>query len=158
MEIRNAKIEDLEQIVSIMMQISELHYEKTPDIFKNKTQIQVEKEVIENLNHTEKNILVATDETSKIYGILIYQVKEVINHENLKDSKVLLIKELGVDETFKRQGIGKELIEKAEKIAKKLECKRIELNVWEFNENAIKFYEAIGMKPQRKMMEKEIGE
>ena len=39
-------------------------------------------------------------------------------------------------------------------IAKKKDCKRIELNCWNFNEKAIKFYKKFGMKEQRIIMEK----
>ena len=46
----------------------------------------------------------------------------------------------------------------AEKIAKELDCRRMELNCWDFNENAIDFYEAIGMNTQRRIMEKRIEE
>lgn len=49
------------------------------------------------------------------------------------------------------------LILEAENLAKKLNCERIELNCWEFNETAIKFYEEIGMKTQRRIMEKKVG-
>ena len=34
MQIRETKIEDIEQIVVILEQISKMHYEKRPDIFK----------------------------------------------------------------------------------------------------------------------------
>ena len=33
----------------------------------------------------------------------------------------------------------------------------LELNCWNFNKDAIKFYKSIGMNTQRKIMEKEIG-
>ena len=34
--------------------------------------------------------------------------------------------------------------------------KRIELNMWDFNEDALKFYEAIGFNTYRRYMEMEI--
>lgn len=52
-------------------------------------------------------------------------------------------------------GIDKQLMRKAEEISKELGCKRIELNCWSFNKNAINFYEEFGMRPQRIIMEKE---
>ena len=45
----------------------------------------------------------------------------------------------------------------AKTIARKNNCSRLELNVWNFNTNAIEFYEHFGMKCQRKIMEIEIG-
>lgn len=156
MKIKEATKEDIEQIISLLQQISELHYISRPDIFKIKSKKELKECAIENLENNEKKIIVATDETLKIYGILICKVKELKIHVNLKSSRVLWIEELCVDESRRKNGIGKMLMLEAENIAKKLNCERIELNCWEFNETAIKFYEEIGMETQRRVMEKKI--
>ena len=156
MEIRIAKKENLEQIVNILEQVSQIHYESRPDIFKKKSKMKVKEDTIEIMNDKEKKVLVAIDNTSRIYGLLIYKIKEVKNHINLKDSKILWIDELGVDEKYRGKGIGRSLMEEALMISKKLNCQRIELNCWDFNEKAISFYEKFGMSLQRRIMEKEI--
>lgn len=157
MEIREAEIKDVEQMVSILEQISKFHHENRPNIFKEKSKIEMEKVVIDTINDVDKKIIIATDDESKIYGLLICKIKEVKGHINLKNTKILWIEELGVDEKHRKKGIGKQLLKGAEKIAKELKCKRIELNCWNFNKDAINFYKSIGMKTQRKIMEKEIG-
>lgn len=156
MEIREAKIEDIEQIVIILEQISKIHYEKRPDIFKKKSKNEIRKNTIEMLKDKKRKIIVAADDTLKIYGLIIYNIKEVKEHINLRDFKVLWIEELGVDESYRKNGIGKMLMKKVEEDAKILDCKRIELNCWDFNNNAISFYERFGMRTQRRIMEKEI--
>ena len=60
-------------------------------------------------------------------------------------------------EQTEKNGIGKLLMNEAKTIARKNNCSRLELNVWNFNTNAIEFYEHFGMKCQRKIMEIEIG-
>lgn len=156
MQIREAKIKDIEQIVIILEQISKIHYEKRPDIFKKKSKNEIRKNTIEMLKDKKRKIIVAADDTLKIYGLIIYNIKEVKEHINLRDSKVLWIEELGVDESYRKNGIGKMLMKKVEEDAKILDCKRIELNCWDFNNNAISFYERFGMRTQRRIMEKEI--
>ena len=156
MQIREAKIKDIEQIVIILEQISKIHYEKRPDIFKKKSKNEIRKNAIEMLKDKKRKIIVAVDDTLKIYGLIIYNIKEVKEHINLRDSKVLWIEELGVDESYRKNGIGKMLMKKVEEDAKILDCKRIELNCWDFNDNAISFYERFGMRTQRRIMEKEI--
>lgn len=84
---------------------------------------------------------------------MLLKIKEVINHINLKNSKVLWIEELCVDENNRGKGIGKILINNAKEIAKDLKCERLELNCWEANKDAIAFYEKQGMKSQRRVME-----
>lgn len=108
------------------------------------------------LKDKKRKIIVAVDDTLKIYGLIIYNIKEVKEHINLRDFKVLWIEELGVDESYRKNGIGKMLMKKVEEDAKILDCKRIELNCWDFNNNAISFYERFGMRTQRRIMEKEI--
>ena len=110
----------------------------------------------EMLKDKKRKIIVAVDDTLKIYGLIIYNIKEVKEHINLRDFKVLWIEELGVDESYRKNGIGKMLMKKVEEDAKILDCKRIELNCWDFNDNAISFYERFGMRTQRRIMEKEI--
>ena len=156
MQIREAKIEDLKQITIILEQIARMHYENRPDIFRKKSKKQIEKDLIEEINDDEKNVIIATDESSKVYGILICRIKETKAHINLKNSKTLWIEELGVNEKYRKNGIGKQLMKKAEEMAKKLGCKRIELNCWNFNQNAVNFYKAFGMDSQRIIFEKEI--
>lgn len=156
MQIREAKNEDIEQIVVILEQISKMHYENRPDIFKDKSKNEIRKNAIEMLKDKKRKIIVAADDTLKIYGLIIYNIKEVKEHINLRDSKVLWIEELGVDESYRKNGIGKMLMEKVEEDAKMLDCTRIELNCWDFNNNAISFYERFGMRTQRRIIEKEI--
>ena len=157
MEIREAKLKDVKQIAIIMEQISRIHYENRPEIFKEKSKKEIEDDVIQTIKNKERTILVATDESLNICGVLIYKIKEVKNHINLKDSRTLWIDELGVDEKCRKKGIGKTLMKEVEKIAKSEECSRLELNCWNFNENAIMFYEWQGMVPQRRIMEKKLG-
>ena len=156
MQIREGKIDDIEQIVVILEQIAKMHYNNRPEIFKEKTKNEIKKNAIEMLNDEDRKVIVAIDEELKIYGLIVYRIKEVKGHINLNDSKVLWVEELGVDERYRKNGIGKMLMNKVEEDAKKLDCKRIELNCWNFNENAIGFYERFGMKTQRRIMEKEI--
>lgn len=157
MKIREATKEDIEQIIFLLQQISELHYISRPDIFKRKSKNDLKEYAIENLENNEKKTIVATDEKLRINGILICKVKEVKCHNNLKSSRILWIEELCVDGECRKNGIGKMLMLEAENIAKNLNCERIELNCWEFNESAIKFYREIGMKTQRRIMEKKVG-
>ena len=54
------------------------------------------------------------------------------------------IDEFGVDEAFRGEGAGTELMEFMRRYAKEQGYRRIELNVWEFNRDAPAFYEAMG--------------
>ena len=151
-QIRKIQKEDIEKIIPLLEQISTLHINMRPDIFKEKTESNIEKDILDIINNEEKISLVA-EEKEKILGIIVLKIKKVINHINLKNSKVLWIEELCVDENNRGKGIGKILINNAKEIAKDLKCERVELNCWEANKDAIAFYEKQGMKSQRRIME-----
>ena len=89
-------------------------------------------------------------------GAIKYCVKEKTENNYTHYRKVLFIDALVVDLKFRNYGIGKTLMKEIEKIAKENNCVSVELNVWAFNESAIKFYEKIGMKPKTMILEKNI--
>lgn len=156
MEIREAKIEEVDQIVPIMLEIANLHSEERPDIFKKKEEKELEKEIIETLSNQEFKVLVSCNGKNKIEGVVVCKIKDIKNHKNLKDAKILWIDEICVTKESRKKGIGKALMQKAKEIAKEEKCERVELNCWSFNENAIKFYKKIGMQEQRINLEFEI--
>ena len=57
------------------------------------------------------------------------------------------------DPKDRRMGVGRALFERAKKLAYERGAYNIDLNVWAFNESAIRFYESLGMKPSRMNME-----
>lgn len=63
------------------------------------------------------------------------------------------VDELGVDANFRRQGVGTELIAFIRSEARRRGIRRVELNMWEFNEGALAFYEAVGFRTYRRYME-----
>ena len=63
------------------------------------------------------------------------------------------IDELGVDERFRRQGIGRAMFDFIKTRAAERGFPRIELNMWEFNDGALKFYESLGFRTYRRYME-----
>jgi ribosomal protein S18 acetylase RimI-like enzyme len=71
----------------------------------------------------------------------------------MKERDYLDIDEFCVDEDFRRQGIATEMIRFIRAYAKGEGFERIELNMWEFNQSALEFYEAVGFHTFRRYME-----
>lgn len=150
MKIRQAKIEDKNDLIEILIQVQELHCKNREDIFKKVTKQEVESEVIEV---EDRKMIVAANDKDKVCGLVIFRIKEVENHINLENAKILYVGKIVVDKKCQRQGVGTLLIQEINKIARKLNCNRIELSCWSFNKEAIEFYKAQGMKVQRLNME-----
>jgi GNAT superfamily N-acetyltransferase len=155
MNIRNAQIDDVNMVSELMLQVAKIHSSARRDIFKEKNIEEIKNEVNNRMNNKEK-ILIA-EENNSIFGVIIYKIKEVREHINLKERTVLWIDELVVDENIRGKGIGRSLFLEVNKIAKENNCNAVELNCWNFNRQAIKFYEKCGMNTQRLIMEVKIN-
>ena len=156
MKIREVELRDVKQVAKIMDQVQKLHCENRPDIFKERTIDELEKQVIETINENENVIIVAENDSQEIVGILKYKIRiiEEGSRPNLKPNSILSISELGVEESWRGKGIGRQLMNEAENIKRRLGCERLELNCWSFNEKAMEFYASCGMKIQRVFLEK----
>ena len=152
MDIRQANKNDITQMVPLLYEVSKLHIEKRPDVFKIKSHEEI-KSNLEEMIQDESNIILLAEDKQIVVGVIICKVREINDHTNLKNIKVLWINEICVKQEYRRNGIGRSLIEKAKEIAKENNCLRLELNCWELNEEAMKFYENQGLTTQRRVME-----
>ena len=57
-----------------------------------------------------------------------------------------------MDAAFRRKGAATALISFCRQEAARMRFDRIELDVWSFNEEALKFYEAVGFQTYRRLM------
>ena len=72
----------------------------------------------------------------------------------LKETNTFYIDDFCVEETLCGQHIGTDIYEYVLKFAKANRCYNVTLNVWACNKTAIKFYEKLGLLPQKITMEK----
>lgn len=84
---------------------------------------------------------------------MICKTRIIEKSNNLKDCITLNIDEICVDENCRSKGIGGMLIEEAKRLAKENNCCRLELNCWEFNKDAMRFYINQGFEVQRTFLE-----
>lgn len=128
MKIRDAKKEDLSNnLLDLYIQGFRYHYNARPDVFGNKTDEQLENDLLNELD--KLNFLILEDSTIK--GYIAYHIKD-------KHDRILWIDQLVIDEKYRKQGYGKKLVNKLKEIAKNEKCKRVELNCWSFNQDAKK--------------------
>ena len=70
-----------------------------------------------------------------------------------KARSYLRVTEFGVDQEYRRQGIGKQMLDFIKIYAATKNFDTVELDVWEFNKGALKFYESQGFTTYRRFME-----
>ena len=151
--IRRATLSDVPKIEELLSQVCLVHHNGRPDIFKVGRKYS-EKELELILEDANRPILVSVNEKDEVLGycFCIYQQHKA--NSVLTDIKTLYIDDLCVDETLRGKHVGKELYEAAVKLARDTGCYNLTLNVWSCNTSAMKFYEAMGLTPQKIGMEK----
>ena len=152
--IRKAKLNDFSGIHKLIMQLHKLHVSKRNDIYKDIDPMNFEEFKTELSN--SNNIYLIAEFENEIVGICFSQIKEILNNKIIKNRKILHIEDICVDENYQKKGIGKKLYNQILELAKEKNIDDIELMVWGFNENAIKFYENLGMSIKNLKFEQKI--
>lgn len=150
--VRYACEKDIDKIEDLLSQVDLVHHNSRPDIFKIGKKYSKE-QLKELLKDETRPILVCADEEDRVMGYCFCMEQQYQNHSVMTDIKTLYIDDLCVDETLRGKHIGRVLFDAAVNLAKERNCYNITLNVWSCNPSAIRFYEAMGMLPQKIGME-----
>ena len=153
MIIRRAENRDLQSLNKLLRQVLDVHHSGRGDIFKANAKKYTDDELIKIISDDQTPIFVA-EENDEVSGYAFCIFQQHINNNILTDIKTLYIDDLCVDKEKRGQNIGKALYEYVLGFAKQQGCYNVTLNVWVCNESALKFYEKMGLKPQKIGMEK----
>lgn len=157
MTVRFANENELGRVNELRAQVNALHVAGKPEVFKPGFPQELQDYVNVIWNDPDKDIVVA-----ELDGVVCGFA--VINYVNRPDNpymferRYLDIDEFGVDEGFRRRGAATAMIDFIRTIAAEKGLDRVELNMWEFNEDALKFYEAVGFTTYRRYMEMYLDE
>ena len=152
MVIKKAKMMDFEEIHSIFEEVHDLHQQSEPNTFKKTDPFT--KEEFKSLLQDKQNFFLIAEEIKIIGFINAFILEKEGRHT--KPKKTMHIEQLGVKKGEHNRGIGTKLIEEIKLIAKEHNCDNIILDVWSFNDSAIKFYNKNGFKEKKIKMEIEL--
>lgn len=150
--VRYAKREELESVNRIRKQVNEVHVKGRPDIFREDGWQFIEPFVYTRFEEKNSGVIIAAIE-NKIVGFAVVQYIVRPESPYNRERKFFHIEEFGVDENHRRKSIATAMIDFAKDDAKKRGFERIELDMWEFNDGALAFYESAGLKTYRRYME-----
>ncbi|SEF76011.1 Acetyltransferase (GNAT) domain-containing protein [Eubacterium ruminantium] len=155
--IRAAESKDIKRILELLVQVDMVHHNGRPDLFKGPA-TKYNAEELETIFQNEKTpVFVCVDERDCVIGHAFCIMKQNVGDSVLTDIRTLYIDDICVDETVRGSGVGKQLYEYVERYAKENGFYNVTLNVWSCNPGAMRFYESLGLIPQKICMEKIIG-
>ena len=144
--IRKAISTDSDGVYRLLRIIADIHRNGRPDMFPNLTSKYTPDEVKQRLSMDESGVFVA-----EIGGeVMGYVFCDIINEGT---GQTLYVDDLCVSPEARHCGIGRKLMDKAQEYGKSKNCAYLMLNVWEFNSDAVKFYEKYGMATRTRHME-----
>ncbi|MCI9263722.1 MAG: GNAT family N-acetyltransferase [Oscillospiraceae bacterium] len=152
--IRDAAMEDFEQVAELEQHLFRYHEGERPDLFDGEYRYTRE-EFAKLLSYPGRIALVAEGE-GVLMGLCFGQVEKDSKHPVLRPTVTAEIEDLVVSPAFRGQGIARALLEKAQTRAAELGAERIQLGVWYFNENAAHLYRSLGFETAWSKMEKRL--
>ena len=150
--VRFAREEDLPRVNVLRKQVNDVHVAGKPDVFKPGFSDELWDYLFVVWQDPQKKVVVA-ELNGEVAGFAV--LNHIIRPENpfMFERDYLDIDEFGVDESCRRQGVASAMFSFIRDYARKEGFRRLELNMWEFNQGALAFYEAAGLKTYRRYME-----
>ena len=152
MIVRFAKESELDRVNELRKQVNDIHVEGKPDVFKPGFGDELRDFVNVIWNDPEQEIVVAEDD-GVICGFAVLHHINKPENPFMKERDFIDIDEFCVDKDYRRKGAASAMVSFIKEFAKEKGFSRIELNMWEFNQDALAFYEAAGFKTFRRYME-----
>lgn len=149
--IRGATADDYPAILPLTEEILEQHATALPGVFQTLPCPLPEPYFRALLNDRSYNVYVAEGD-KRIVGLAILTVRPSLDVPMLVPQMTATIENLVVTRAFRGQGVGKALVQACVARAKEKRAALLDLLVWEFNTEAIAFYERLGMKTLNRKM------
>lgn len=132
LSIRKGLKPDLPQVLKLIQELAT--YEKAP----NEVAVTIAEMERDGFGDNPIFKFFVAEVEGKIVGISLYYIK----YSTWK-GKCVFLEDIIVTEEYRKYGIGKKLFDEVVKVAKEMKARRMEWQVLEWNEPAIKFYEKV---------------
>ncbi len=171
--IRAATARDLDALLPIIDEVDALHREQFPHIFQKPDGPPRDRGYMLGVLADESyGLFVAHAEgpalsqeegpalshvEGEVLGFVQVAIHDALPLPILVPRRVANVENLAIREGFRREGIGRALMRRAERWAQERGASEIELTVYEFNKGALSFYHELGYRSSSRRMGKRLG-
>lgn len=152
--VRPARSEDLVALARLLDEIAAFHHCEDPAQFREPAAAEHGRYLEERFQDPDAAVFVAEDERV-LAGIAVTVIREAPPF--LNPNRFVLLENLAVATEFRRTGVGRKLVDAAVLWARARDMQELDLNVYEFNHSAIRFYEAIGFRTVSRRMKRALA-
>jgi len=154
--IREATQQDYEGLCKVFAEGDLLHSQVLPEIFSRPEEPSRPMVYLKGILEDENAAMFAAESGGQIIGCIHVFIRESPDIPIMVKRRYAYISDLAVLEGFQRSGIGKALMDEVERWAVQRNISQFELNVWDFNKNAIAFFNELGYTPSCHIMAKSV--
>lgn len=144
MNIRQAISTDTLSLSSLSIDVQSLHAEHHPDIFKIPESDDFAVPFFDEMLADPAVRIFIAEEGGDAVGYILCKLIERPENPFTIAMRSLLVDQLSVRPAAHGQGVGKALMQQAERLAKEWAVQRIQLDSWDFNIAAHGFFEHLG--------------
>lgn len=150
--VRPVEAEELLRVNEIRAYVNQVHVQGRPDIFRPGFCKELEQHLYDVMQRPNWNVFVAVLD-GEICGFATVEYLEKPESPYNLARKMYHVEEFGVHPAFHRRGAATALMEYMKQDAVERGFTKLELDMWEFNEGALAFYESVGFTTYRRYME-----
>ncbi len=155
--IREATADDYDTLCELLDEVDALHRDNLPHLFQKPTGPVREQEYYLSLIADENIGLFVAEVNKRAVGFVHVVLRDAPAIPILVSRRYAIVDDIGVKSDFRRGGIGRMLMDKAQEWAAAKGASAIELNVHEFNQGAISFYRRLGFDIVSRRMSKSLN-
>ena len=150
--VRPALESELCRINELRREVNELHVQGKPEQFRPGFCGALQMRLYEQFFSDDCIVLAALRE-GEVCGFAVVEIVSRPETPYNNAQRLYRVDEFGVGEGYRRQGVATALVDYMKADAKAKGFGRIDLDMWEFNQGALRFYEQAGFKTTRRYME-----
>jgi diamine N-acetyltransferase len=156
--VRAATLSDCAGMCALLAAVDELHHLNVPWLFRRPSAEPRPKEFFEQLLRGPDSTVLVAEAREQLVGVATAWLRDAPDFAVFVTQRWAVLDNIAVSEAWRRRGVGTALTREAERWAHSRGAKWLELGVYEFNDSARSFYQALGYAPVSTKLRKPFDE
>jgi GNAT superfamily N-acetyltransferase len=154
-QVRTGMVDDYDRLQSVFDEAERFHRQAVPHIFRELEGTFPSRALYRELIETPGSSVLVAEERDELIGfVTMRESLAAPDFPALISRRVAMVDMLAVRTDRQRGGVGRALMEATHAWALTQGLRTVQLDVWEFNQRAITFYEALGYHSLMRLMER----